>query len=336
MQNSSNLVSVIVPVYNTEKYLKKCLNSILNQSYRNLEIIIVNDGSTDSSGIICKEIQEYDDRVIYYEQNNKGLSSARNVGVNIAKGDFLAFVDSDDIIAPCFIGEMLSLMMQYNCDIACCESILFFEDDEEKAKRHWKDITLDDKDVEILESDKAIINSLYDKIRVTEIPYKIYKKETFKGVEFPEMVIYEDLATTYRLFLNADNVAVIHQKLYGYRLRKDSIFKGRYSRKNLSSVWVSESISESIGNVLKYNNAASCACFRVNRISYSKVPFTFREDRKQIWFQIRKHRKCVLFDRDARTHERILAGCSYGGELFFKLVVYLFDCLKYTYYYLQR
>ena len=120
MVMSSNLVSIIVAVYNVEKYLKKCLDSIIKQSYRNIEIICVNDGSTDSSLKICEEYQEQDSRIIIITQKNQGLSAARNTGIKNSKGEFIAFIDSDDWVDPQFIELLLKECKDNNVLLGFC------------------------------------------------------------------------------------------------------------------------------------------------------------------------------------------------------------------------
>ena len=117
MENTP-LISVIVPVYNVEKYLKKCVNSICNQTYENLEIILIDDGSTDNSGLICDELSCKDNRIVVIHQNNGGQATARNMGLSAAKGEFIGFVDSDDWIEPKLYETMLSIIQ--NHDIAIC------------------------------------------------------------------------------------------------------------------------------------------------------------------------------------------------------------------------
>ena len=117
----NELISVIIPVYNAEKYLNRCLDSVLNNTYKNLEVILVDDGSTDMSGRICDEYAKKDCRIRVLHKENGGTARARNTGLKIAKGDYIAFVDNDDFVHPCFYEYMLSSMESSSADVAICE-----------------------------------------------------------------------------------------------------------------------------------------------------------------------------------------------------------------------
>ena len=121
----NQLISVIVPIYNVENYLRKCLDSILEQTFHNLEILLVNDGSTDGSGQICQEYVEKDNRIRYFEKENGGLSDARNYGIEQAQGEYLTFVDSDDWVTETYIEELYSKLQYYNADISICNYFRF-------------------------------------------------------------------------------------------------------------------------------------------------------------------------------------------------------------------
>lgn len=123
------LISVIVPIYNTENYLEKCITSILDQNYHNLELILINDGSTDNSGKICEDFLEIDKRVKVRHKENSGVSAARNIGLDIAEGDYTCFVDSDDYLHPEMLERLWHYLGKYNADIAMCE---FFEVNDNK------------------------------------------------------------------------------------------------------------------------------------------------------------------------------------------------------------
>lgn len=119
----NKLVSVIVPVYNVEKYLERCINSIIQQSYNNLEIILIDDGSTDASGKICDEYKEKDDRIIVIHKENGGLSDARNAGIKIFTGEYVTFIDSDDYVSKNMVSNMLDILEKSSCRIVQVESI---------------------------------------------------------------------------------------------------------------------------------------------------------------------------------------------------------------------
>ena len=135
-----NLISVIVPVYNVEKYLDKCINSLINQSYNNLEIILIDDGSTDNCGEICDKYALKDNRIKVIHKKNEGLSAARNLGISISKGDYIIFIDSDDWVDKEILLKLLNLIKKYNSDIAVCDYLLTYDENEyiEKEEIYYK------------------------------------------------------------------------------------------------------------------------------------------------------------------------------------------------------
>ena len=128
------LISVIIPIYNVENYLAKCVNSVIDQNYKNLEIILVNDGSPDNCGSICDEYAQKDNRIVVIHKKNGGLSDARNAGLKISTGDFITFVDSDDYVNKDFISTLVSLIQDFEADIAI-SPFIHFKDDEKKVKK---------------------------------------------------------------------------------------------------------------------------------------------------------------------------------------------------------
>lgn len=199
------LVSVIVPVYNVEKYLDECITSIVLQTYENLEIILVDDGSTDCSGKKCDEWKERDDRIIVMHQENKGVSAARNMGLSKSLGQWIAFVDSDDYIEKNYIGKLLFLNKKWKTKVSCCQ-------------RDAQELYVGN-DEQCMESKLFLLSECYR----TAMWYYLYKKELFEGVLFPEGKVSEDVAVLYKIIYRAKKVAVTSDVLYHYRIRKGSL-----------------------------------------------------------------------------------------------------------------
>jgi glycosyltransferase involved in cell wall biosynthesis len=223
--NMNELITIIVPIYKVEGLLKRCVDSLLNQTYKNLEIILVNDGSPDQCGNICDEYAKLDNRVIVIHKENGGLSDARNAGIEIAKGDFIAFIDSDDWIHEEYIEILYGLLRKTNSEISMCN---FFMTSTENFQVDNAEIkTYKYTNIEALER-------LYDKFNVQMVTAwgKLYKRELFEGVSFPLGRVHEDEFTTYKIIYKANNIVLTTAQLLYYWQREDSIMGDRYNLKN--------------------------------------------------------------------------------------------------------
>jgi glycosyltransferase involved in cell wall biosynthesis len=226
-----NLISVIVPVYNVENFLPRCVDSLLRQTYTNIEIILINDGSTDQSGVICDVYGKKDARVKVFHQENKGLSGARNAGVFFAKGDYVAFVDSDDFIADTMLERLYNLLVQNNCDIAQCRYLKFDDDKKIKLAQNTNYKT------EISDSCGFLKEFfLSSDINNTVVWNKLYKSELVFNLPFIEGKTNEDEFWTYKVFAAAKNIVVTNEELYYYYQRPDSIMGSKFSIARLDIV----------------------------------------------------------------------------------------------------
>lgn len=219
MKATPPLVSVIVPVYNVEKFLCKCINSIINQSYKNLEIILINDGSTDNSTSICHEYKKKDCRIKLVEKVNGGLSEARNFGIDISNGAYLSFVDSDDYIHPQMIESMMSKIIEKDADIIVCGHTIVDINGQIQSK------VRDNNKTYLYNSAKALNLILEDKNINSFAWDKIYKKILFKNLRYPIGRTFEDTAFTYKLFQRAKVVIQLNKSYYYYVNRADSLTK---------------------------------------------------------------------------------------------------------------
>lgn len=225
------LISIIIPVYNTEKYLKDCIKSAINQSYKNLEIIIVNDGSTDGSEKIIKEFMILDNRIKYFYKNNGGLSSARNYGINNSSGNYLVFLDSDDYLDLDFVKIMLDTAINNNVDIVSCLP----------NRNGESETTL--KSIQVLDKNDAIKSYLKgEKYFLESCCVKLYKKSLFNSINFPVGKIHEDTFTTYKLLNLSNKIAFAEYKGYIVNERPFSITRSPYSDKNYDVVIANQEI----------------------------------------------------------------------------------------------
>jgi len=198
-------VSVIVPVFNVEEYLSKCLDSIINQSYYNLEIILIDDGSTDLSSFICDEYCSLDSRVVVVHKTNGGLSDARNTGINLATGEFFCFIDSDDYIDVNMIEELINLLSFHDADIAVCDFL------EVSPNMDISKISLNNETIEIISNIEELENLFSKNYLQTVVSWnKLYKKELFNNIRFPVGKLHEDEFTTYKIIFQAKKI--VHTK----------------------------------------------------------------------------------------------------------------------------
>lgn len=214
------LVSVIVPIYKVEPYLRRCIDSIVNQTYTNLEIILVDDGSPDGCPAICDEYAAKDSRIVVIHKENGGLSDARNAGLDICKGEYITFVDSDDWIADCFIEVLFKSIQDTNAEISICNYI--------RTSISYSATIKINKIHKIVLSSTEAVQKLWSEEETTFVTAwgKIYKSILWKDVRFPKGLIHEDEYTTYKLLYQAKKTVFIDIPLYCYYQRSDSIMAG--------------------------------------------------------------------------------------------------------------
>lgn len=210
-----DLISVIVPIYNVDKYLNKCIQSIVNQTYKKLEIILVDDGSTDRSSIICDEWKKKDNRIKVIHQQNKGAGFARNVALDLANGDFITFVDSDDYISPIFCEYLLSLFEE-NVDIVECEYIDVYSNEMEINDAIEVKVEMFD----VINAMRKHISDCYFKQIIWN---KLYRANIVKNIYFPIDKKIDDEFWTYRVIGNSRKLVHSSKKLYAYRQQNSSV-----------------------------------------------------------------------------------------------------------------
>lgn len=231
------LISVIVPVYNIEKYLRRSINSIINQTYKNLEIILVDDGSTDQSGKICDEYANIDNRIKVIHKKNGGQASAINLGLDIAKGDYIGFSDPDDYINKNFYKNLYILAEKYNTDITEC-SMIKVKEEEDIEKVYIEEFEVDKNEkVELFDGigglRKLFGEDFADYLETIVKVNKIYKKEVFKNIRFSEVRIYEEWGTMYKLYYNTKKNLKMYKVQYVYVQRKTSTVNRPFSEERL-------------------------------------------------------------------------------------------------------
>lgn len=211
------LISVIIPVYNVEEYLEKCVNSILDQTYRNLEVILVNDGSKDSSGSICDALARKDPRIRVIHKENGGLSSARNVGMEAATGEYITFVDSDDWIEEDGYKHLMDLMEKYGVNLVCGGN---YDVDGATGERT---LGVCPRKEEAVTAEEFAGRMFLWQGCDSSVCDKIFHRSLLENFRFPEGKVCEDVATTYKIVLSADGAAFSERPFYNYYHRPGSI-----------------------------------------------------------------------------------------------------------------
>lgn len=223
-------ISVIVPIYKVEDYLHRCVDSIINQTYTNLEIILVDDGSPDNCPMICDEYAKKDSRIRVIHKKNGGLSDARNAGLDIARGEYIGFVDSDDYISLHFYQRLMNVMKASDSDIVECGIKKF------KASDKIDDIENNELDFTTFNTDEAMENLILNNILSETVWNKLYKREVIEKLRFKVGKTNEDNFYTYLAFDNANKISKLDGKLYYYLQREDSIMGKGYKLNRLDEI----------------------------------------------------------------------------------------------------
>ena len=279
------LISVIVPVYNVETYIKQSIESIINQTYSNLEIVLVDDGSPDACGSICDEYASKDNRIKVFHKLNGGLSDARNYGIARALGEYLSFVDGDDWIEPDMLEILVKVAEENKADLV---NSGFLKD---YSNRTVEVPAIEAMFADSIDSVKALING-----RIGAATWgKLYRKSCISDINFPRGHVFEEHATVYRFFLQADKVVSIAKPLYHYRLHRKGSITETHTMANLYDYWLAHksrygyfiqddrfNTDEEIMNGLRFNFASVIAhnlrwCYENSRQDRKQYAFFFKE-----------------------------------------------------------
>lgn len=235
-------ISVIVPIYMSEAYLEKCLDSILNQTYQNLEIILINDGSTDGSSVICQRYKNQDSRVKVFHKSNGGVASSRNRALEVVTGDYIIFVDNDDWLELDHIQNLYDLLKKTGADIAIGNFTQFIEEEGSFLIHIGRDNYFE-RVYSPFEWFYHQYDSMYNLSQCFTVPWaKLYKRELFKEIVYPTDKKVEDDYTTYKVYLQANKIAYMNKAIYIHRKRSSSVTR----TVNLADVYPLQSIEERI------------------------------------------------------------------------------------------
>ena len=317
MGKKRDLVSVIVPVYNSEKYLEAALQSVREQSYRNIEVLLIDDGSTDASPEICDDFARKDERFRAIHQENKGPSAARNRGIDEAKGEYLTFVDNDDLLHKDFIKLLYGLCLDYQCDIALTKSFPFLEEETIPYGEPETKLTFMDRK----QLSMQLLDMGWTGLAVTMA--KLFKRSVFQNIRFNEQrIIGDDDSTIYQIYWLSDKSVLFQSPLYFYRSkRKGSITHSNYKLSWLTGVDAFKERMEfyySQGEMILYAKAMRSYCRRMAE-NYLLMKKNFPEEKvrlKDLHHQMKKQSAKMLFLKGNILKQKLSAiGFAYFPEL---------------------
>lgn len=289
------LISIVVPVYNVEPYLRKCIESIIQQTYKNIEILLIDDGSKDNSGKICDDFAKEDARIKVIHKKNGGLSDARNVGIDNAKGEYITFIDSDDYISSGYIKYLYNLLVAYNADISICE----FEYITESGKR--LNHVQDNNNISLFDKRNALYELLDSKLFSNSAWAKLYKTSLFDNIRYPVGKLYEDVDTTYRVFMRSNKIVFGAQIHYYYLYRIGAISKQKFTEQRMDAIYFAETmvdkITEQYPDLIKIGK---CRLFDFYITILKMLDSNKSSDYyKKIKIKLKQVRKTVLFYRQS-------------------------------------
>lgn len=310
-----DLISVIIPVYKVEGYLSKCIESVINQTYSNIEIILVDDGSPDNCGKICDEYAKIDNRIIVIHKENGGVSSARNAGMDIASGKFISFVDGDDYISYDYISKLYDLLKDNDLPMSMCSINI----DKNGSIAAGPSFNSDGE----FQSD-CLINEILNFKTISAVFCKLFRNETINNLRFKNYSIAEDLLFLIEYLQTVERIISCNDKLYYYVLNSEGAIRNPYNYKKYESLEVYDEILKLSENK-DYYSKAKARLVRGNFHILLKIPKqTYRKEYDLICSKIREYRKEVMLDRSNNTKTRLACALSYLGfglvKAVFKLV----------------
>lgn len=292
MDDKDKLISIVVPVYNVEEYVEKCIKSLVEQSYSYIEIIIVDDGSLDSSIDKCISFARNDDRIRIYQKKNGGLSDARNYGITKCSGSYIMFVDSDDYLPPYAVSCLYTTLCKYPEAALSIGSMYITSDNRCEIKKTSNAEPL------FLNSEKAIYELLLNEMFTNSVCAKLFRKELFETVKFPVGRLYEDIPVCYDIFLSGVSVVYTSQIVYVYYKRPNSITTVSFNPKRMDGVlFVEDKVNKLLEMYPQYRKTAKIRLFK----AYFNVLPSLTRDKvsKDYWKMVKKNLKkyrwCVLF-----------------------------------------
>lgn len=304
ISNEYPLISIVIPVYNVQDFLEECLKSVINQTYTNLEVILIDDGSTDASSDICKRYVQVDSRVYLYRQDNQGLSAARNQGIKLSTGKYIMFVDSDDFITEDCVSFLYRLIKDNfnHCKMSMCSHYVL---------KNGRMRALGDNSQGLMDAKDCIRDMCYRNIVDTSAWAKLYDKTLFADISFPVGLKFEDIGTIYKLFIKSGVVAYSFKPKYYYRIRANSITTNNFSMSKLDLIVNTDKMAEEVLQLYP-ELAKAVLCRRVysrfSTLNQMTNLDTYTEIKQNIINFIKENSLNILIDNKVSLHDKVAIG----------------------------
>lgn len=320
MEKCNKVVSIVIPIFNVEKYLERCIESVINQTYKNLDIILVDDGSPDNCPKICDEYKKKDKRIKVIHKKNGGLSDARNCGMKIIKGDYLFFLDSDDYIPENAIEILLNIAIKNSSDIVVGKYLEFSNDNILKKNKD------DEYEVENFDCKTSLQEMMYMHKIANSACGKIYKKSLFENIEYPKGKLMEDLGTTYKVFAKSKVITYTDFICYYYLVNnKGSIMNSNFKLNKLDGV---KFAIEELNFMKQFNDdelvlAAKYRLYEECMVRIGEVPRKNKDIINNLYKYIINYRRDVVLNNKLYFKQRLYCLFGYTGILGIKLAYFI-------------
>lgn len=307
--NQNPLISVILPIYNIEAYLDKCMESVRNQTYSNLEIIMVDDGSTDSCGEVCDRYAGIDERIVVFHKKNGGLSDARNYGIERARGEYITCIDPDDFVDSDYAAYLYGLIVRHGTRMSICQHRVYYDNGSIRENGRQGD--------ELIPTERCLERMLYHDVIDTSAWAKLYHRSLFEQVRYPKGKIFEDIGTTYALMMQCDAIAVGYESKYSYIFHNNSIVNGAFKPAKLDLLEMTDKMASDVGRRYPALGQAILRRRVYSRISTLNQMLNaagYEEARGAILSFIKENRRSILRDSKAPKRDKlalILLSVSY-------------------------
>lgn len=322
-----DLISVIIPVYNVEMYLNNCIDSVINQTYKNIEIILVDDGSTDDSANICDDYAKKDSRIKVIHKENGGLSDARNAGTKVSTGKYITFIDSDDYIEKDYVEYLYELLTKNKTNMSIAAYTVISQEKKINIGNGYTD--------KVLTTEECLERMLCEYGFTISSCAKLYNKDLFKNVEFPKGKLNEDNGTTYKLIMQCKEIAYGNKSVYNYYKRENSITTSKFNLKKLDLIELTDKMCDEIENEypnLKDSTDKKRIASRFSILRQMLVNKLNNEEKlivKEIEKYIKQRKKDVLKNKKMGRREKFALITLMIGRGFFALSWKIYCKIKY-------